>query len=56
VTRTSEVGTRDMSSVVAAMSHTVQGTIDELVANVAKQLADTAVAAANSGTATAGIK
>jgi uncharacterized lipoprotein YmbA len=56
VTRTSQVGNRHMDSVVAAMSHTVQGTIDELVANMAKQLPDTAVAAANSGTATSGIK
>jgi uncharacterized lipoprotein YmbA len=56
VTRTSEVGTRDMSSVVAAMSQTVQGSINELMANMAKQLPDTAVAAANSGTAAAGTK
>jgi len=53
VTRTSEVGTRDMNSVVFAMSQTVQGTIDELVANMEKQLPDTAVAAANAGTAAA---
>ena len=56
VTKTSEVSTRDMSAVVAALSHTLQGSIDELVANMAKQLPDTPVAAANSGTATAGIK
>ncbi len=56
VTKTSEVSSRDVNSVVAAMSHTVQGTIDQLVANMAKQLPDTAVAAANSGTPIAGIK
>jgi len=38
------------------MSHAAQGSIDELVANMAKQLPDTAVAAAASGTATAGMK
>src|SRR5271165_1490288 len=51
VTRTSEVSTRDMSSVVAAMSHTMQGSIDQLVADMEKQLSDTALAAANSATA-----
>ena len=56
VTKTSEVGTRDVNSVVAALSQTVQGSIDELVANMAKQLPDTAAAAANSGTAAPGIK
>ncbi len=40
VTKTSEVGTRDVNSVVVAMSQTVQGSIDELVANMAKQLPD----------------
>jgi len=56
VTRTSEVSTRDVNSVVVAMSHAVQGSIDQLVADMEKQLPDTAVAAANSGTATAGMK
>ena len=45
VTRTSEVSTRDVNSVVAAMSQTVQGSIEELVVNIEKQLSDTAVAA-----------
>jgi uncharacterized lipoprotein YmbA len=56
VTRTSEVGTRDVNSVVVAMSQTVQGSIDQLVADLEKQLPDKARAAANSGTATAEIK
>ena len=56
VTRTSEVGTRHMDSVVAAMSHTVQGTIDQLVADMEKQLPNTNVAAANPGSAATGIK
>ena len=56
VTKTSEVRSRDVNSVVVAMSHAAQGSIDELVANLAKQLPDTAVAAAASGTATAGMK
>ena len=55
VTKTSDVSSRDMNSVVVAMSQTVQGTIDELVANMEKQLPDMAVAA-NSGGAAAGIK
>src|SRR5271165_1833012 len=55
VTQTSEVSTRHMSAVVAAMSHTVQGSIDELVANLAKQLPDTAMTAANSGSTAAEI-
>ena len=49
VTRTSEVCARDMNSVVVAMSHTVQESIDELVVNIEKQLSDTAVAAQNLG-------
>lgn len=49
VTKTSEASTRDVNSVVAAMSHTVQGSIDELVVNIEKQLSDTAVAAQNQG-------
>jgi len=56
VTKTSEVGTRDVNSVVVAMSQTVQGSIDQLVADLEKQLPDKARAAANSGTATAEIK
>ena len=56
VTKTSEVGTRDMNSVVVALSQTVQASINELMANMAKQLPDPAVAAANSGTAAAGIR
>ena len=56
VTRSSEVGSRDMSSVVLAMGQTMQGSIDELMANMTKQLPDTAAAAGNSGSATAGIK
>jgi len=56
VTRTSDVSSRDVNSVVVAMSQTVQGSIDELVANMAKQLPDKALAAANSGTATAGTR
>src|SRR5208283_5557900 len=56
VTKTSEVGTRDVNSVVVAMSHTVQGSIDQLVANMEKQLADTAVAAQSSGPATPGTR
>ena len=56
VTKTSEVSSRDVNSVVAAMSQTVQSSIDELVANMAKQLPATAVAAANSGTEAAGIR
>lgn len=38
VSKTSEVSTRDVNSVVVAMSQTVQGSIDELVANMEKQL------------------
>ncbi len=56
VTKSSEVSSRDVNSVVAAMGHTVQGSIDELVASMAKQLPDTTVAAANSGTAAAGTR
>ena len=56
VTRTSEVGSRDVNSVVVAMSQTVQGSIDQLVADMEKQLPDKARAAANSGTPAAGIK
>jgi len=56
VTKTSEVSSRDVNSVVVAMSQTVQGTIDELVANMEKQLPDTAVAAANFGSTAAGVK
>ena len=56
VTRSSEVGSRDMSSVVLAMGQTMQGSIDELMANMTKQLPDKAIAAADSGPATAGIK
>src|SRR5271157_3886499 len=56
VTQTSEVSDRNVNSVVVAMSHAVQGSIDQLVANMEKQLPDKAVAAANSGTATAGMK
>jgi ABC-type uncharacterized transport system auxiliary subunit len=56
VTKTSDVGSRDVNSVVVAMSHAVQGGIDQLVADVEKQLPEKAVAAANSESATAGIK
>ncbi len=56
VTKTSDVSSRDMNSVVVAMSHAVQGGIDQLVADMERQLPDKAVAAANSGSATAGIK
>jgi len=51
VTKTSEVGTRDVNSVVVAMSQTVQGSIDQLVADMEKQLPATALAAQNSGIA-----
>ena len=55
VTRSSEVSSRDVNSVVVAMSHTVQASIDELVAGMEKQLPDTAaLAAANSATAAPG--
>ena len=56
VTRTSEVRARDMNSVVVAMSHTVQESIDQMVATMEKHLPDKAIAAADSGPATAGIK
>ncbi len=56
VTKTSEVSSRDVNSVVVAMSQTVQGSIEELVANMTKQLPATAVSAANSGGAAAGVK
>jgi len=56
VTKTSEVSTRDVNSVVVAMSHTVQVSIDQLVADMEKQLPDKAMAAANSGTAAAEIR
>jgi ABC-type uncharacterized transport system auxiliary subunit len=49
VTKTSEASTRDVNSVVAAMSHTVQGSIDELVVNIEQLFSDTAVAAQNEG-------
>ncbi len=56
VTKASGVSTRDVNSAVVAMSHAAQASIDELVANLAKQLPDTAVASANSGTAPTGTK
>lgn len=56
VTKTSEVSTRDVNSVVIAMSHAVQDSIDELVTNMEKQLSRTALAAGTSGTATGEVK
>jgi len=56
VTQTSEVSDRNVNSVVVAMSHAVQGGIDQLVADMEKRLPDKAVAAANSGTPADGIK
>jgi len=56
VTQTANVSDRDVNSVVVAMSHAVQAGIDELVANMEKQLRDKALAAANSGTAAAANK
>jgi len=53
VTKTSNVNTRDVNSVVIAMSHAVQAGIDQLVADMEKQLSETAVAAQNSGIAPA---
>ena len=47
VTKTSNVSTRDVNSVVVAMSQAVQAGIDQLVADMEKQLANTAVAAGN---------
>src|SRR5208337_5005477 len=51
VTKTSNVSTRDVNSVVVAMSQAVQACIDQLVADMEKQLSNTAVAAGNSGIA-----
>jgi len=56
VTQTSNVSDRNVNSVVVAMSHAVQGSIDQLVADMEKRLPDKAVAATNSGTPAAGIK
>ena len=47
VTKTSNVSARDVNSVVVAMSQAVQAGIDQLVADMEKQLSDKAVAARN---------
>jgi len=56
VTQTSEASTRDVNSVVIAMSHAARAAIDQLVADMEKQFSDTAVGAQNSGNVAAGIK
>jgi ABC-type uncharacterized transport system auxiliary subunit len=56
VAQTSKVSTRDMSSIVVAMNRAVQSGIDELVANMEKQLSKTAVATQTSGMAAPGAK
>ena len=56
VTKTADVSTRDVNSVVVAMSHAVQAGIDQLVADMQKQLPEKAVAAQNSGLVPPGTK
>ena len=56
VTKTSNVSTRDVNSVVVAMSHALQAGIDQLVTDMEKHLPETAAAAQNSGIAAAETK
>jgi len=52
VTETSTASARNMNSVVVAMGHAAQSAVDQLVANIEKQLSDTSVATGNCGTTT----
>jgi uncharacterized lipoprotein YmbA len=51
VTQTSSVNSRNVNSVVVAMSHATQAGIDQLVADMERQLSTTSMAAGSSGTA-----
>jgi len=55
VTETSTASARNMTSVVVAMGHAAQSGVEQLVANIEKQLSDTSVATGNCGTTTAEI-
>ena len=50
VSETSTASARNVNSVVVAMGHAAQSGIDQLVANIEKQLSDTSVATAICGT------
>ena len=55
VTETSTVSDRNMNSIVVAMSHAAQSSVDQIVAKMGKQLSETSVAVGNCGTTTAEI-
>ena len=55
VTETSTASARNMNSIVVAMGHAAQSGVDQLVANIEKQISDTSVATGNCGTTTAEI-
>jgi hypothetical protein len=55
VTERSNVSAQNMNSIVVAMSHAAQSGVDQLVANMEKQLSETSVAVGNCGTTTAEI-
>ena len=56
VTKTSDVGTRDVSSVVTAMSLATQDGVSQLVIDMEQRLRKSTVAAGGSGSAAPGIK
>lgn len=55
VTKTANVGARDVSSVVAALSQTSQDSVSQLVTDMQQRLRKSTVAAGNTGTAAAGL-